>query len=67
MGLVVGGDVVGTFGVSTGGSWEGGPGEVFGEVPIGGLCEGDFGTSASNQVPGIKANGNNQVAVRVTP
>jgi len=61
--------VVGTFGVSTGG-WEGEPGEVFGEVPgtlIGGLCGGDFGTSASNQVPGINANGNNQVAVRVTP
>lgn len=61
--------MVGTFGVSTGGGWEG-AGEVCGELPgtlIGGLCEGDFGTSASNQVPGIKANGNNQVAVRVTP
>ena len=31
------------------------------------LCRGDFGTSFSCQLPGIKANGTNQVAVSVTP
>lgn len=66
----------GFFGVSEGG-WEGIVGDgvegvvgmvgvgIFGRV--GGLCGGDFGTSCSNQVPGIKAIGRSQVAVRVTP
>ena len=66
----------GFFGVSEGG-WEGMVGDVGGIVGVvgvglfgislGGFCVGDFGTSCSNQVPGIKAIGRSQVAVRVTP
>jgi hypothetical protein len=57
------------LGVSAG-CWEGVFGDVDGEVlgiVVGGFCEGDFGTSFSFQAAGINANGNNQVAVRVTP
>lgn len=44
-------------------------GDVVGEVlrMAGDLCAGDFGASFSCQVPGIKANGTNQVALSVTP